>query len=132
MNLGDITLNHIRILKAVDSARSFSQAAKDLGYSQALVSKKIKQLEDFFGTCLITRTPGASCLTNNGKRLISKTIHLFEDLEILKSEINKPIDSLGTEVIVGITPFLSSSWLKNYFKRFSMCFSEKEIGNYSG
>lgn len=127
MNLGDITLNHIRILKAVDSARSFSQAAKDLGYSQALVSKKIKQLEEFFGTSLVTRTPGASRLTNNGKRLISKTVNLCDDLEILKTEISKPIDSLGAEVIVGITPLLSTSWLKKYFNRFSMCFPDKEI-----
>jgi molybdate transport repressor ModE-like protein len=127
MNLGDITFNHIRILKAVDSCHGFSQAAKELGYSQALVSKKVKQLEEYFGTPLITRTPGASQLTNHGKRLISRTLYLCEDLEILKQDIGKPIDSLGEEVVVGITPLLSASWLKRFFHRFSMCFPDKKI-----
>ena len=127
MNIGDITFNHIKILKAVDDFRGFSQAAKELGYSQALVSKKIKQLEGFFETSLVTRTPGSVRLTNNGKRLISKTIHLCDDLEFLKQEIAKPIDSLGEEITVGITPLLSASWKHKFFNRLSMCFPDKEI-----
>ncbi|WP_156119807.1 LysR family transcriptional regulator [Leptolyngbya sp. KIOST-1] len=127
MNIGDITFNHIRILKAVDDSRGFSQAAKELGYSQALVSKKIKQLEVFFGTSLVTRTPGAIKLTNSGKRLISKTMPICNDLESLKNDISKPIDSLGEEIAIGITPLLSASWIDKFFHRFAMCFPNKEI-----
>ena len=39
IKLEDITLNHIKILKAVDDCGSFSKAAQKLGYSQALISK---------------------------------------------------------------------------------------------
>ena len=127
MNIGDITFNHIKILKAVDDFSGFSQAAKELGYSQALVSKKVKQLEEFFDTSLVTRKPGAVRLTNNGKRLISKTFPLCNDIEFLKQEISKPINSLGEEIIVGITPLLSASWMHKFFHRFSMCFPNKEI-----
>ena len=127
MKLGDITLNHIRILKAVDDCGSFSHAAKKLGYSQALISKKIKQLEDYFGCPLLTRSPGSAHLTNNGKRIISRSVHVYEDLEGLQQEIARPVDSLGEKIVIGISPLLSAAWFNQFRDRFSMCFPNKEI-----
>ena len=66
----DITLNHLKILKAVDDCGSFSKAARKLGYSQAFISKKVKQVEDYFGVLLLNRSPGSIELTNQGRRLI--------------------------------------------------------------
>ena len=127
MKLGDITLNHIRILKTVDQYGSFSRAAKHLGYSQALISKKVKQIEKYFDCPLLTRTPGSARLTNNGKRILAKAIHIYEDLESLQQEITAPINSLGDKIVIGISPFLSDIWFKVFQDRFSMCFPDKEI-----
>jgi molybdate transport repressor ModE-like protein len=127
MKLGDITLNHIRILKTVDQHGSFSHAARHLGYSQALISKKVKQLEKYFDCPLLTRTPGSVRLTNNGKRILAKATHIYDDLESLQQEIAAPINSLGDKIVIGISPFLSAVWFQVVKDRFSMCFPDKEI-----
>ncbi|MGJ3245881.1 MAG: LysR family transcriptional regulator [Elainellaceae cyanobacterium] len=127
MKLEDITLNHIKILKTVNDCQSFSKAAKKLGYSQALISKKVKQLEDYFGTRLLTRSPGLVCLTNKGKKLVAKTHGFFDGMESLQQEFQASFNGVGEEIVVGITPLLSEAWFEKYTRRFNMCFPGKDI-----
>ncbi|NJK63758.1 MAG: LysR family transcriptional regulator [Synechococcaceae cyanobacterium SM2_3_1] len=128
MKLEDITLNHIRILKVVHDCQSFSKAATELGYSQGLISKKVKQLEDYFGTRLLKRSPGLVCLTNKGERLITKFCGLYEDVEALHQEFQTSgLDLTRHELVVGTTSLLSAVWFDQYLHRFRMCFPERQI-----
>ena len=95
IKLEDITLNHIKILKAVDDCGSFSKAGQKLGYSQALISKKVKQIEDYFGVTLLNRSPGSICLTNKGKKLISQTLNVVETVENLQEEFQATFSTEG-------------------------------------
>lgn len=61
------TLQQLRILKAIASEKSFTQAAKILFVSQPSVSKQIKTLEDRLNISLINRENTTISLTEAGK-----------------------------------------------------------------
>ncbi|MEH2071130.1 MAG: LysR family transcriptional regulator [Nostoc sp.] len=127
IKLEDITLNHIKILKAVDDCGSFSKAAQKLGYSQGLISKKVKQTEDYFGVTLLNRSPGSICLTNKGKKLISQTLNVVETVENLREEFQVTFSTEGEELILGATNLILEVWLQQYLQRFQLCFPGRNI-----
>ncbi|MBN3924471.1 LysR family transcriptional regulator [Nostoc sp. NMS4] len=127
IKLEDITLNHLKILKAVDDCGSFSKAAQKLGYSQALISKKVKQIEDCFGVILLNRSPGFICLTNKGKKLISQTLNLVETVENLQEEFQATFSAEGEDLILGATNLILEVWLKQYLQRFQLCFPGRNL-----
>lgn len=128
MKLEDITLNHLKILKTVDDYNSFSKAAKVLGYSQSLISKKVKQLEDYFETRLLQRAPGSVGLTSKGKRLVARVEGVYEDVETLHKEFqNTVFDQTREELLIGTTALLSAVWFKQYLYRITLCFPEQKI-----
>ncbi|MBD2494284.1 LysR family transcriptional regulator [Nostoc sp. FACHB-280] len=127
IKLEDITLNHLKILKAVDDCGSFSKAAQKLGYSQALISKKVKQAEDYFGVILLNRSPGSICLTNKGKKLISQTLNVVETVENLREEFHATFSAEGEDLILGATSLILEVWLKQYLQRFQLCFPGRNI-----
>ncbi|MEH1796419.1 LysR family transcriptional regulator [Nostoc sp.] len=127
IKLEDITLNHIKILKAVDDCGSFSKAAQKLGHSQALISKKVKQIEDYFGVILLNRSPGSICLTNKGKKLISQTFNVVETVENLQEEFQTTFSAEGEDLILGATSLILEVWLKQYLQRFQLCFPGRNI-----
>ena len=61
------TLQQLRILKAIASEKSFTQAAKILFVSQPSISKQIKTLEDRLNISLINRENTTISLTEAGK-----------------------------------------------------------------
>ncbi len=127
IKLEDITLNHLKILKAVDDCGSFSKAAQKLGYSQSLISKKVKQIEDYFGVILLNRSPGSICLSNKGKKLISQTINVVETLENLQEEFQATFSAEGEDLTLGATSLILEVWLKQYLQRFQLCFPGRNI-----
>ncbi|MEH2111234.1 LysR family transcriptional regulator [Nostoc sp.] len=127
IKLEDITLNHLKILKAVDDCGSFSKAAQKLGYSQALISKKVKQIEDYFGVILLNRSPGSICLTNKGKKLISQTLNVVETVENLQEEFQATFSAEGEDLTLGATNLILEVWLQQYLQRFQLCFSGRNI-----
>lgn len=125
--LEDVTLNHFRILEAVDKYQSFSKAAQELGYSQGLISKKVKQLEDYFGVCLLNRSPGLISLTNKGKKLIEHTHNMLAKVEDLHQEFQAVFDEGDKGIRLGATNLLSEAWLSYYLNRFQLCFPGRPI-----
>jgi len=123
----DITLNHLKILKAVDDYGSFSKAAQKLGYSQALISKKVKQIEDYFGVLLLNRSPGSIELTNQGRKLIAQTFNVIETIENLQEEFQITLSSEGEDLNLAATALILEFWLKHYLRRFQLCFPGRTI-----
>ncbi|MBE9061393.1 LysR family transcriptional regulator [cf. Phormidesmis sp. LEGE 11477] len=128
MKLEDITLNHLKILKTVHDHQSFSKAAEVLDCSQSLISKKVKQLETYFDTRLLKRSPGAISLTHKGERLVSKVYSVYEDFEGLFEEFQSEIfDPASQEIVIGTTSLLSALWFKLYLYRIMLCFPDQKI-----
>lgn len=65
------TLQHLRILKAIDSEKSFTKASEVLFISQTSLSKHLKILENQVGILLINRRNNNISLTDAGKLFLN-------------------------------------------------------------
>lgn len=126
MKAEDITLNHIKILKTVNDCGSFSRAAQQLKCSQAMISKKVKQMEECFGVRLLSRSPGAISLTYKGRKLISQIQGTVETIESLRKEFQVTLSAEGEDLLLGVT-VLSEVWLQQNLNRFQLCFPGRDI-----
>ncbi len=76
--MGAMDLRALRTLVAIVDERSFSAAAKTLGYTQSAVSQQISSLERELGVALLVRrpvaaTPAGAVLVEQGRDLIART-----------------------------------------------------------
>ena len=69
MNQHISLIQDMAIFVAVVKAGSFSEAARQLGYSPSSVSRSIKQLEKELDVCLIQRTTRKLRLSDYGKEI---------------------------------------------------------------
>ena len=79
----------IEILKTfleVNNTRHFGKAAENLYLTQAAVSARIKQLENYIGTTLFTRYRNNLQLTGAGERLVNHAETILIAWERTKSE----------------------------------------------
>jgi DNA-binding transcriptional LysR family regulator len=72
---------------AVAETRSFSAVAASLGYSRALVSRHIADLEKILGARLFNRTTRSVSLTEAGKRHLKFCLRMLSDLHEEESTI---------------------------------------------
>ncbi|WP_281450495.1 LysR family transcriptional regulator [Paenarthrobacter nitroguajacolicus] len=80
----DVELRQLRCLIAVVEQGTFTDAAIELGMSQAAVSRNIAALEQALGTRLVERTTRSARLTDAGDHALGKArriISLLADLE---------------------------------------------------
>tara|TARA_R110001606_G_scaffold235088_1_gene382984 strand:+ start:13042 stop:13935 length:894 start_codon:yes stop_codon:yes gene_type:complete len=83
-NLADISL----FLRVVDH-KSISAAARSVGISPALASKRLQVLESNLGVRLLHRTTRKVSVTPEGLELALKGRHLVEDLETLTNDLKQ-------------------------------------------
>lgn len=80
-------LDRLTLLKTftrISDRGSISAAARDLGLSQASVSRQLKELEDRFGVQLIRRTTHSLALTSAGQDLLRDARELLADWNALE------------------------------------------------
>ena len=70
-NLGDL-----EIFASVVATGSMSLAGRALGFSPAVISKRIKRLEDRLGTRLLQRTTRQISLTESGQGFYDRVLGL--------------------------------------------------------
>jgi len=68
--------------------RHFGRAAEQLYITQAAVSARIKQLEEFYNTTLFIREKNNLKLTLAGEALLAKATSLIEQIELSKIAVN--------------------------------------------
>lgn len=89
-------INGMRAFVAVAQSGSFTVAAKRLGYSRALVSKYVGQLEARLSVRLLNRTTRRVTLTEAGQNYLARATDLLEDFDALEVEAQR-----GQEVVSG-------------------------------
>jgi len=97
------------MFEAVARRASFTQAADELGVTQAAVSRQIKRLEEELGVALFVRHHRAIELTIEGNRLYDAVRRGFDEIGAAADEIQTAGD---TETLsVSVSPYFSSAWL---------------------
>ncbi|NKN38600.1 LysR family transcriptional regulator [Agrobacterium sp. a22-2] len=100
-NLGDLEV-FVRVI----AAGSMSTAARALGLSPAVVSKRIKRLEDRLGTRLLQRTTRQLSLTEAGQGFYDRVVAVLSGLEEAESYASgRSSDVTGTLKISAPTSF---------------------------
>ena len=79
----DLELRHLRCLVAIVDTGSFTDAAIELGVSQAAVSRGLLALERVLGIRLLYRTSRAVAPTTAGVEVLARARHLLADADEL-------------------------------------------------
>ena len=102
-------LTALRMFEAVARRASFTQAADELGVTQAAVSRQIKRLEEELGAVLFLRHHRAIELTSEGGRLYAAVRRGFDDIGAVVDEIQTAEED--ETLTVSVSPYFSSAWL---------------------
>jgi LysR family transcriptional regulator, glycine cleavage system transcriptional activator len=103
------SLNGIKAFEAAARNESFSDAAAELLVSHAAISRHIKELEEYLGTQLFTRTGRGVVLTDAGQRFGSRLTPLFDQLADAAREAAAVGDVRPLRV--SVEPSIASRWL---------------------
>jgi len=102
-NWHGVELRHLIALRAVAAERSFSAAARTLGYTQSAVSGQVLALERLIGARLFVRVRGTRPLelTEEGKVLLGHATAMLARLEVAQSELASVESQLPPALRVG-------------------------------
>lgn len=119
----DFQIRHLRSFLRVTEAGTFTDAAIELGISQAAVSRNIAALERALGVRLLVRTTRSVELTPAGKRLIGRARHALSALEDLQREASA---SKGT-VRIGYAWSALGRLTPEFQRRWTAAFPDKDL-----
>jgi DNA-binding transcriptional LysR family regulator len=82
----DLELRHLRCLVAIADSGTFTDAAIELGISQAAVSRNLMALEQVLGVRLLHRTSRSVAPTTAGVRVLAQARHILASADNLVTE----------------------------------------------
>ncbi|MFI8461298.1 LysR family transcriptional regulator [Kitasatospora sp. NPDC085464] len=91
----------LRTFVTVTRLASFSDAARELGYTQSAVSQQIAALEADLGTALLVRRPVGP--TEAGRRLLEHAAPLLVRLEAARADVARLAGAPSARLVVGAT-----------------------------
>ncbi|MFG2847703.1 LysR family transcriptional regulator [Kitasatospora sp. NPDC048296] len=92
----------LRTFVTVARLASFSEAARELGYTQSAVSQQIAALEADLGAALLVRRPVGP--TEAGRRLLEHATPLLVRLEAARADVARLAGAPGARLVLGATP----------------------------
>ena len=96
----------LRTFVAVARCRSFSAAARDLGYTQAAVSQQIAALESDLKVSLLTRRPVGP--TEAGLRLLEHAVPILLRLDAARADVARLAGSPHRQLRSGTSPLAAA------------------------
>jgi LysR family transcriptional regulator, glycine cleavage system transcriptional activator len=103
------SLNALKAFEAAARCESFTDAATELFVTHAAISRHIRELEEYLGTDLFTRTGRGVDLTEAGRRFGQRLTPLFDGL----ADAAREAAAVGAArtLKVSIEPSIASRWL---------------------
>ena len=113
---GGLSLDRLRSFLELSQAGSIAKAASGDLSRQALVSRQIRELEEFFGTELTLRSGKTLVLSPAGQRLALIIREQFQDLNDFQLEQQKQAKSfsVGAGATLNSVAATASDWLKKF------------------
>jgi len=93
----DVELRQLRALVAVVDAGTFTDAAVDLGVSQASVSRSVAALESALGARLLQRTTRQVSLTGTGSQIVAGARRVLDEI----GHLHRIVEQGSAELRVG-------------------------------
>ena len=106
------------IFLAVAEAGSLTAAGRALGMSQPTVGRRIRALEDHFGTSLLKRENGQLVPTNFGQSMLDHIRRMQDEASAIDRSSATLEDSLSGVVRLSATEGLGTSWLPGVMQHF--------------
>jgi DNA-binding transcriptional LysR family regulator len=110
MDMRDVSLTALRVLRAVAENGTFTAAAAALGYTQSAVSRQIASLEQAAGAALLERHRAGARLTPAGRVLLRRAVVVLDEMETAARELSG-IPAESATVRVGWLPTAGFSLL---------------------
>jgi LysR family transcriptional regulator, glycine cleavage system transcriptional activator len=119
------SLNALKAFEAAARHESFTVAAVELFVTHAAISRHIRELEEYLGTDLFSRTGRGVTLTEAGRRFGVRLTPLFDNL----AEAAREAAAVGTARTLKVTvePSLASRWLVPRLGSFSQQHPDIEL-----
>ena len=90
-------LANMQAFRAVGETRSFAAAARKINLANSVISKRVKDLEDYLGTQLFVRTTRKVTLTETGYSYLEYVRKFTDELEEVEARIRHKMDKpVGT------------------------------------
>ena len=106
------------IFLAVAEAGSLTAAGRALGMSQPTVGRRIRALEDHFGTSLLKRESGQLVPTNFGQSMLDHIRRMQNEASAIDRSSATLEDSLSGVVRLSATEGVGTSWLPGVMNNF--------------
>ncbi len=119
------SLNALKAFEAAARSESFTDAATELFVTHAAISRHIRELEEYLGTDLFTRTGRGVTLTEAGRRFGGRLTPLFDNL----ADAAREAAAVGAArtLKVSIEPSIASRWLVGRLGSFSKLHPDIEL-----
>lgn len=119
------SLNALKAFEAAARHQSFTDAAAELFVTHAAISRHIRDLEEWLGTELFTRTGRGVELTDAGSRYGHQLTPLFDAL----AEATREAAAVGNvrQLKVSVEPSVASRWLVPRLGRFNELHPDIEL-----
>ncbi|MGY4408180.1 LysR family transcriptional regulator [Bradyrhizobium sp. USDA 3315] len=96
-------IRQLRYFVGVVEAGSFTKAATHLNVAQSALSLHVRQLEEGFGTQLLTRERTGIRMTASGVKLLKHAQTILREIQLTEAELTSRTASPAGEVTIGIT-----------------------------
>lgn len=107
MSVG-LSLPRIRNFVAVAEERQFRRAAERVGLSQPALSAQLRELEEFLGAALLSRTTRSVHLTAEGEKFLLRARNILADLESAVLEVRDHASLRRGRLSVAAIPSVAS------------------------
>lgn len=121
MKFESLSVELLYILIKVADLKSINKSSEALALTQPAISKKIKQLENYYGTKLFNRSPQGMALTPAGKRFYANAKIILNDFQDLRSALlnqNIAVKDLRIGVLDSISSYVYPQFFINTLTQF--------------
>jgi LysR family carnitine catabolism transcriptional activator len=121
MRIG-LSLPRIRSFVAVAEERQFRRAAERVGLSQPALSAQLRELEEYLGAALLSRTTRHVRLTAEGEKFLQRARNILADLESAVLEVRDQASLRRGRLAVASIPSVASRILPGVAATFQQRF----------
>ena len=122
-----LTVKHLQMIHAIETARTLTRAADLLSISQPALSSRLHDAEKILGTRLFFRRGRRLTLSPAGQLLLRSARRILAELSSVENELMNLPDQAGQALRIGMPQYASYSWLPAAVRAFDRRFPSVEL-----